>query len=72
MKSNFGNYVIQKALKIVKGPNKTMLVNSIMDNVHKLEDKKLIHKWNSIVLPHLEQEKYNQEQQEHFQINYDQ
>lgn len=43
-----------------------------MDNVHKLEDKKLIYKWSSIVLPHLEQEKYNQEQQEHFQINYDQ
>lgn len=42
-----------------------------MDNIHKLEDKKLIHKWSTIVLPHLEKDQLSQHQ-EKFQINNEQ
>ena len=50
MKSNFGNYVIQKALKIAIGENKKILVNEVNNNIYKLNDKKLIEKWKKIIL----------------------
>ena len=49
MKNNFGNYVIQKALKISKGEMKNLLINTVSRNISKLNDKKLISKWKSIV-----------------------
>ena len=49
MKNNFGNYVIQKALKISKGEIKNLLISTVSRNISKLNDKKLISKWKSIV-----------------------
>ena len=54
MKSNFGNFVIQKAIKLSSGENKRKLVIEVSRNIYKLNDKKLILKWKSIVYPHLE------------------
>ena len=48
MKNNFGNYVIQKALRISKGNENALLVSSVYNNIYKLNDKKLISKWKSI------------------------
>ena len=54
MKNNYGNYVIQKALKISKGENEKRLVNEVINNLYKLNDKKLIEKWKNIIFPHFE------------------
>ena len=54
MKNNFGNYVIQKALKIATGENEKILINEVNNNIYKLNDKKLIEKWRNIILPHFE------------------
>ena len=54
MKNNFGNYVIQKALKITTRNNKKCLLDIIVRNIFKLNDKKLIIKWKSIVSPYLQ------------------
>ena len=54
MKNNFGNYVIQKALKLSLNEDKKKLAFEVERNIFKLNDKKLILKWKSIVYPHLE------------------
>ena len=48
MKNSFGNYVIQKALKIAKGGNEKELAESVNRNIYKLNDKKLILKWKNM------------------------
>ena len=53
MKNSFGNYVIQKALKIAKGKSELLLAEFVNRNIYKLNDKKLITKWKGIVAPHL-------------------
>ena len=54
MKNNYGNYVIQKALKISTGENEKRLVNEVINNLYTLNDKKLIEKWKNIIFPHFE------------------
>ena len=54
MKSNYGNYVVQKALKVAQGRNREVLLSSVNKNIYKLYDKKLITKWRSIVASYLE------------------
>ena len=54
MKNNFGNYVIQKALKLSINEDKKKLAEEVDKNIYKLNDRKLILKWKSIVNPHLE------------------
>mgnify|MGYP002144530269 CR=1 FL=1 len=49
MKNNYGNYVVQKALKLSKDENRNKLVNSIIKNIDKIGDRKLIMKWQSII-----------------------
>ena len=49
MKNNYGNYVVQKSLKLSSGMFKGKLMNSILKNLNKLGDRKLIVKWRSIV-----------------------
>jgi len=49
MKNNYGNFVVQKALKLSLGLNKKRLVEMIIKNLEKLSDRKLILKWKSII-----------------------
>ena len=55
MKSNYGNYVIQKAIKLSKGEYKKKFVFSAAKEINKLNDNKLIQKWKSILLPHIKE-----------------
>jgi hypothetical protein len=49
MKSSYGNYVVQKALKLATGVNKKKLINAVVKQIEKLPDKKLMNKWRMIV-----------------------
>jgi len=49
MKHSYGNYVIQKAIKLSDGNNKKNYISLISKNINKLQDKKLIYKWFSII-----------------------
>ncbi len=53
MRSNYGNYVIQKAIKIAKGENKNKLIFNAAKEINKINDAKLILKWKSILSPHI-------------------
>ena len=53
MKSNFGNYVIQKALKLSKYEYKNKLVYSAATHINKLIENKLIIKWKSLLFPYI-------------------
>ena len=55
MRSNFGNYVIQKAIKLSKGESKNKLVFNAAKDVNKLNDNKLIIKWKSILSSHIKE-----------------
>ena len=55
MRSNFGNYVIQKAIKLSKGESKNKLIFNAAKDINKLNDGKLIIKWKSILSPHLKE-----------------
>ena len=49
IRNNFGNYVIQKAVKLSSGKSQEKLIKEIIKNLHKLEDKKIINKWKMII-----------------------
>jgi hypothetical protein len=49
IRSPFGNYVIQKALKLSNQVHKNRLISLILRDIKKLDDKKLIEKWKLIV-----------------------
>jgi hypothetical protein len=49
MKSIYGNYVIQKALKISSGDYKKMLLEAVSKSIDRLGEKKIIEKWKNIV-----------------------
>lgn len=53
MKNNYGNYVVQKALKLANNAGKNKLVEVILRNLEKIGDKKLILKWKFIVQSHV-------------------
>ena len=55
MKSNYGNYVIQKAIKLSKNINKNKLLFTAAKQINNLIDYKLIMKWKSILLPHIKE-----------------
>jgi hypothetical protein len=55
MKSKFGNYVIQKAIKLAKNEYKKKLVFNAAMMINNLKEKKLITKWKSILMPHIHQ-----------------
>ena len=49
IKSSYGNYVVQTALRISPNELKVKLINCIQDNFNVLEEKKLVAKWKSIL-----------------------
>jgi hypothetical protein len=49
MKNNYGNYVVQKALKVAKNGNKKRLMDCVVKNTDRLGEKKLIERWKTIV-----------------------
>lgn len=53
MKNHYGNYVIQKALKISEGEEKSILLKNVIKNINMLTNKKILLKWQSIVMPHI-------------------
>ena len=53
MESIYGNYVIQKAIKLSKGKTKNNLIFLVSKAIINLNSPKLISKWKSIVLPHI-------------------
>ena len=55
MRSNYGNYVIQKAIKLSKGDNRQKLIFSAAKDINKLNLPKLIVKWKSILSPYVKE-----------------
>ena len=53
MKSNYGNYVVQKVIKLAEGENKKLFVFNAAKDIDKLNDNKLIQKWKSLLSPHI-------------------
>ena len=49
MLNNYGNYVIQKALKLSSGPAQDMLIQEIFKNLYIIKDKKIFNKWKMII-----------------------
>ena len=49
MINNYGNYVVQKAIKLSSGESRKRLIQDIIKNLSKLEDKKIINKWRTII-----------------------
>jgi hypothetical protein len=49
MINNYGNYVVQKAIKLSSGESQERLIQDIIKNLSKLEDKKIINKWRAII-----------------------
>jgi hypothetical protein len=53
MKSNYGNYVIQKAIKLSKNELKQKIVFEAAKEINNLCEKKLIIRWKSLLFPHI-------------------
>ena len=49
MINNYGNYVVQKAIKLSSGESQERLIQEIIKNLCKLEDRKIINKWRTII-----------------------
>ena len=49
IKNKYGNYVIQKAVKLSSGILKERIIGEINKIINKLEDKKIINKWKAII-----------------------
>ena len=55
MKSSYGNYVIQKALKISNGEHRKKLVFNAAKDIDNLIENKLIQKWKSLLSPFIQE-----------------
>lgn len=49
MINNYGNYVIQKAIKLSTGKSQDIIIENILKNLYVIEDKKISNKWKNIV-----------------------
>ena len=54
IKNSYGNYVIQKALRLSKGEHEKLLAENIYKNLYMFNDIKLISKWKNLVLAHFD------------------
>ena len=50
MQNNYGNYVIQTALKVTSGNERNEFILGIEKNLSKLSDKKILSKWKNILI----------------------
>ena len=48
IKNSFGNYVLQKALKLARDTSKIIIINNILNDLNTLESKKLHMKWSNV------------------------
>ena len=55
MKNNYGNYVVQKSLKLSSGDCQKKIIKVINNNISKITDLKIKLKWKSIVENYTEQ-----------------
>lgn len=55
LQNSFGNYVIQTALKHSNGEKKQLLIASVEENLVKMNERKLIMKWRSIIASYSEE-----------------
>jgi len=55
MKNNYGNYVVQKALKLANEVNRKLIIDMVLKNLERVGDKKLIMKWRFIVQSYISQ-----------------
>ena len=49
IKNAYGNFVVQKALKLAVGRDKQNLINAIQKVLHLIQDKKIRNKWEQII-----------------------
>lgn len=50
----YGNYVVQKALRLCSKKEKKNIIENIVKNIEKIKDKKINTKWKSIVESHVD------------------
>ncbi len=53
MKNSYGNYVMQKALRLTCEPLKSKMISVMEKAIESIEDKKIANKWRSIISSHL-------------------
>ena len=56
MRNNYGNFVVQKGLKLAKGTLKVFLIVAVIKNIDKMGDRKLILRWKNIITANLPEE----------------
>ena len=56
MTNNYGNFVVQKGLKLAKGTLKVFLIVAVIKNIDKMGDRKLILRWKNIITANLPEE----------------
>jgi len=49
IRNSYGNYVVQKALKISKNEDKKMMIASIQKHIPNIPDRKIRSKWETII-----------------------
>ena len=49
IKNKYGNFVVQKAVKLSSGNIRDRIIGEISKNLNKLRDKKIINKWKAII-----------------------
>lgn len=49
LKNNYGNYVVQKAMKLASGINRMKLISAVSKGIEKIGDRRLVLKWKSII-----------------------
>lgn len=56
MRNPYGNYVVQKALKLSAGDLRKRLIDCVLKGAEEIEDKKLSLKWRNIALGNADKE----------------
>jgi len=69
MKNNYGNYVVQKVLKIANLETRKKLIDLICKHFDKIGDKKLILKWKNIIQSNYELQQSTNKNQRHYNEN---